>query len=49
VVGTGPYTSYPTSLSAAVDWTLKQPCCLTVTICVSVNCDVIFSLRELRF
>jgi hypothetical protein len=32
MVATEPYTSYPTNLSAAADWTSKQQCCLTVGV-----------------
>jgi hypothetical protein len=49
VVATGPYTSYPTNFSAAVDWPLKQQCCFTVSVCVSANSDAIFSITEIRF
>jgi hypothetical protein len=49
VVATGPYTADLTNFSAVVDWTSKQQCCFTVSVCVSANCDVIFSPTELRF
>jgi hypothetical protein len=49
VVTTGLYTSYPTHFSALADWTLKQQCSFTVSVCISANSDVIISLRELRF
>jgi hypothetical protein len=48
-MATGPYTSYPTNFSAVVDWTLKQQCCFTVSICVSASSDAIFSIADLRF
>jgi hypothetical protein len=33
VVATGSYTSYPTSFLAAIDWTSKQQCYFTVSMC----------------
>jgi hypothetical protein len=45
----GPDTSYPTSLSAAVDLKLKQQCGFTVSVCVSDNSDVIFRLQSYGF
>lgn len=44
MVGTGPYSSYPTNLSAAVGGAFPLP-----SVYVSANSDVIFSLAELRF
>jgi hypothetical protein len=49
VVAKGLYTPNPTSLSAVSDWTLKHPFCFTVSVCVSVNSDVIFLFTDLRF
>jgi hypothetical protein len=37
----GPYTSYWANLWAAVDWTLKQQSCLTVSAHFSANSDVL--------
>jgi hypothetical protein len=48
MVATGPNTSYPTNFSAVVDWTLKQQCYFTITVCVPANSDVMFSLTELK-
>jgi hypothetical protein len=52
VVATGLYTAYQTNCSVEIDSTdsrLKQQCCLTVSVFVSANSDVTFSLTELRF
>jgi hypothetical protein len=46
VVATRPYTSYPINFSAVADWTSKQQCCLTVSVCVSAKlCYNIFAYR----
>jgi hypothetical protein len=42
-------TSHAASSRAAVDWTLKQKCCLTASARVSARSDAVFSVTKPRF